>query len=722
MCYVFPTNTPRNPNNAANGDFVESFNGLKAPQPYIGNRLAIGDDGGGLQLVETPELKITCPHYSETDHDRACLASFAYDENSQYPFAEYITHFYQFHALYKEKLSNRISWSDICINAFQKLNRYTDDIEQFKADYNSVTGLNSEDAGIGENPLLNDYHYPCNVALIKDEPANPRTKDSMGFYSLLCPFCTPIFNCQKKNINTFFDVANGDYERHLREHHGFYTNGQKAPQPYIGDTLIFRDDGNGLPVNEKPELTVTCPYHLDSDHRQACLASFSFNKDSQAPFAEYFTHFYQSHVLHKEEPSWTARYRAMYFANGDGSGEKYDTNYFIPLNPGLHMIAYTDVLETIGHIQPFALPPWDVIRKYMERSPNPSYVHPFVSQDLMVEIYEELLSMSLTLPFQDSDVESDSDEEEVSLWDETELPELADEEETLVDEDEFALIEGPLTGTLSATLSPMFSPFFQRPPIELAPLIPMFRNLNQMQAPMPAPMFEPFNPMPAPMPIPMFGPYNPMPVPLPAPMLGPFNPMPVPLPAPMLGPFNPMPVPLPAPMPAPMFGPFNPMPVPLPAPMPAPMFAPFNPMMPMPAPMFAPFNPAPMFAPFNPMMPMPAPMFGPPMQNDPFMRPNSPIDPPAAENIVNDPPVPATSFNTDLEEIEKSGNKDEEEVSPEITMDQIQLIWKQEDLEEEKCFSEDNEYYGVEIRNHRKGKERKSHRKSRRIDKRFKVN
>ncbi|CCH43316.1 hypothetical protein BN7_2864 [Wickerhamomyces ciferrii] len=672
MCYICPTNTSRIPNNAANGDFVESFNGLKAPRPHIGNRLAVGDDGNGLQLVETPELRITCPHHSETDHDRACLASFAYDENSQYPFAEYITHYYQFHALYKEKPSYIFPWDALHVETLQKPNRYThDDTKQFKNDYNSVTGLGSYAAAFGKNPSLNVYRYPRKAALI-----NGRTFDSLESYSLLCPVCTPSYFPQKYKTEQFFDVLNGDYEKHLREHHGIYTNGKKAPQPYIGDTLVFRDDGNGLPVNEKPELSVTCPYHLESDHRQACLASFSFNKDSQAPFAEYFTHFYESHVLHKEEPLSTARYRAMYFVNGDGSGEKYDTNYFIPLNPGLHMIAYTDVLETIGHIQPFALPPWEIIRNYKKRSTDPSYVHPFVSQDLMVETYEELLSMSLTLPPQDSDVESDSDEEEVpEWWYQGGIPTMD------VEQDEYEFVDTPLT----APLSPMFRPIR---PIERS-RIPMFGPLN--------PMVGPFNPMVGPL-NPMAGPFNPM--------VGPFIPMhaPMPMPAPMFAPFNP------APLPAPMFGPYNPMQVP------APMFNP----MPMPVPMF---NPIPIPVPmFNPM-PMPAPIFEPfnnpmpPMQGDP----NSPINPPAAENIVNDSPVHAPLSNTDPEETEKSVSEDGEEVSPETIMHQIQSRRRQP-LEEEECFSEDNEYYGVEIRNHRKGKGRKSHRRSKRIDKRFKLN
>ncbi|CCH43294.1 hypothetical protein BN7_2842 [Wickerhamomyces ciferrii] len=336
--------------------------GLKAPQPHIGNKLNSTDDVKGLQVNGSPELKITCPYHSKTDHGEACLASFSFDERSEAPFAEYFTHFYQSHVLNQKKSPWTISWSDISINTFQKLNGYTDDIEQFNADFTLVTGLNAADAGIGENPLLNNCHYPCNVSLLKERPTNPRARDPMEFLSFLCPFCIPSFKSKNKKADTFFDVSNGDYERHLRERHGFYTNGKKAPQPYIGDTLIFRDDGNGSPVNEKPELTITCPHHLKSARKQSCLASFLFNKDSQAPFAEYFTHYFQTHMLQKEEPSWTSRYRPRYLSGVDESNKKIDTNYFIPIDPSLHVRAFVHQLKDRRHkwvLQPFILPPLD---------------------------------------------------------------------------------------------------------------------------------------------------------------------------------------------------------------------------------------------------------------------------------------------------------------------------------------------------------------------------
>ncbi|CCH43315.1 Replicase polyprotein [Wickerhamomyces ciferrii] len=333
-----------------------------------------------------------------------------------------------------------INWCDIHIGTLQNTNIYSDDIKRFKADYKSVTGLNAFDAGIGENPFLNNDLYPCKVSLYKGDPTNPREKASANFYSLLCPFCTTSYNSQKNKVETFFDISNGDYERHLREHHGVYTNDLKAPQPYIGNTLVFKDGGNGLPINEQRELTITCPHYLETYDGQACLASFSFDKDSKTPFAEYFNHFHQCHVLHEEEPSGTIRYRSTYRSGGDQGNRNLIRNYFIPLHLNLYLIAFRYYLENTNNyreIKPLLVPSWDdeLFQEAMRISPNPSQIHPSVNLELTP------LHKNLTSPSEDSDSDSDiesvfdDDDEQLELYEEAEeeIPEALDSPAPILD-------------------------------------------------------------------------------------------------------------------------------------------------------------------------------------------------------------------------------------------------------------------------------------------------
>ncbi|CCH43295.1 hypothetical protein BN7_2843 [Wickerhamomyces ciferrii] len=307
--------------------------------------------------------------------------------------------FYQTVSYNQPKSEENYDWYEFHIKIRQQVSRYALDFRTLMCHSRCHTGFHTLETNIIENPLFNENYYNSCAAIYTENTNNGTCSDNYREPKLavLCPFCYPEFSYEINEIETFLEVENRDYERHLRELHGVYPDGIKAPQPFIGDTVLTEHPFD-YAEDQTPDLKIICSHHLENDKSRACLAGFSYDKNSKEPLADYFNHYYHTHVLHEDESQNRLRFHTtLYKLDDNGEPVTFRFNHMVPISPYLHIEALLNLREVSGDHsqQPFVLLPWDldVVQNSMDRLQDvPSFYILDTTSENVHSFYEKLFN------------------------------------------------------------------------------------------------------------------------------------------------------------------------------------------------------------------------------------------------------------------------------------------------------------------------------------------